>query len=50
MKEKINLEISEAKQKYVGKNFAVISSKDMEDLNVVSGDIVKISGEKEAHT
>ncbi|MDH3353069.1 MAG: CDC48 family AAA ATPase [Nanoarchaeota archaeon] len=50
MKDKMNLEIIEASQKYVGKNLAILSTQDMEDLGIISGDIVKIKGkEKEVY-
>jgi len=47
MKNKINLEVIETNQKYVGRNLATLSSRDMEKLGIVSGDIIKIGNKKE---
>ena len=47
MKNKINLEVIETNQKYVGKNLATISGEDMIKLDMVSGDIIKIGNKKE---
>lgn len=46
MKNKITLEVIEANQKYVGRNLATMSSEDMEDLGIISGDIIKIGTKK----
>ncbi|NPE26898.1 AAA family ATPase [Methanococcoides sp. SA1] len=49
MKDKINLEVIETNQKYVGKNLAAIAGSDMEKLGIVSGDIVRIGNKKGLH-
>jgi len=46
---KMNLEVIEANQKYVGKNLATLAGLDMKELGIVSGDIIKISGKKELY-
>ena len=46
MKDKINLEIIEANQKYVGRNLAILSTRDMDALGIVSGDIIQIKGKE----
>ncbi|HDL02333.1 MAG TPA: AAA family ATPase, partial [Candidatus Pacearchaeota archaeon] len=46
MKDKMNLEVIETNQKYVGKNLVTISSEDMSEMGLVSGDIVKIGNKK----
>jgi transitional endoplasmic reticulum ATPase len=47
MKGKINLEVMETNQKYVGRNLATLSGVDMVELGIVSGDIIKIGNKKE---
>ncbi len=49
MKDKINLELIETNQKYVGKNLVVISNSDMGELGIISGDIVKVGNKKELY-
>jgi len=49
MTNKINLEIMEANQKYVGRNLATLSNIDMKKLKLVSGDIIKIGSRKEIY-
>jgi transitional endoplasmic reticulum ATPase len=49
MKKKITLELMEANQKYVGRNLATMSSHDMEELGIISGDIIKIGTKKELY-
>lgn len=49
MKEKLILEVIETNQKYVGKNLAAISSEDMQELGLVSGDIIKVGSKKTLH-
>ena len=50
MKEqKLLLEVVEANRKYQDKNLVTIASKDMESLDLVSGDIVKLNKEKDLH-
>ncbi|MBT6690282.1 CDC48 family AAA ATPase [archaeon] len=46
MKNKISLEVIETNQKYVGRNLVAISNEDMQMLEVVSGDIIKIGNKK----
>ncbi len=47
--EKLNLEVIEASNDYVGKNVVTMASQDLESLGIVSGEIVKIIGEKELY-
>jgi transitional endoplasmic reticulum ATPase len=49
MKEKLMFKIIEAEKDYFGKNVVTFSSLDMERLDIISGDIVKLSGEKELY-
>ena len=49
MTEKMKLEVIEANRKYQDKNIATIASDDMDSLGLVSGNIVKVSGEKNIH-
>ena len=49
MKNKIILEVGETNQKYIGRNFVAISTEDMKELGIVSGDIVKVGNKKELH-
>ncbi len=48
MKKRI-LEIMEADRRYQDKNFVTLSSEDMERLNLISGDIVKLESDKELY-
>jgi len=47
--EKLNLEVIEANNDHIGKNIVTISSQDLNLLKIVSGEIVKIIGEKELY-
>ena len=47
MKNKFVLEIVEANKDYVGKNVVTLSSNDMDELGIVSGDIIKLIRDKE---
>jgi transitional endoplasmic reticulum ATPase len=49
MKMKRILEVIEADDNYVGKNVVTLSAEDMEDEGLISGDIIKLSGEKDLH-
>jgi len=43
------LEVIESRRDYAGKNLVTLSSQDMDALNLASGEIVKISGEKDLY-
>lgn len=46
---KISLEVVEAKKDSVGKNVVLVSSEELDTLGMVSGDIVRLIGEKELY-
>ncbi len=49
MKSELFLEVVEAEKDYFGKNIVTLSSEDLNKLNLCSGDIVKLVGEKEMY-
>src|SRR3989344_1384577 len=48
-KEKIILEVTEANRNYQDKNLVTMSDSDMESLGIDSGDIIKLSKEKDLY-
>ena len=49
MTNKLMLEVIEADKDYAGKNVVTLSDKEMDEIGISSGDIVKVSGEKELY-